>query len=116
MIEIEYYRLPSGKEPVKDFIDILPVSDRTRVFRGLYLLEEFWPRLGQPHVKSVTGEPGLWELRLKGDRKIYRIFFCYEKDKVVLLHAMIKKSQRIPHRDVRLAAARLRAWKEASKK
>jgi phage-related protein len=112
MVEIEYFHLPSGKEPVKDFVNALPAKDRSRIFRGLFLLEEFWPRLGQPHVKNVTGEPGLWELRVEGDRKTFRIFFGHGKGKIVLLHAIIKKGQRIPLKDIRLAAERLRLWKE----
>ncbi|MQL52762.1 type II toxin-antitoxin system RelE/ParE family toxin [Desulfofundulus thermobenzoicus] len=113
MVEIEYFHLSSGKEPVKDFINALSAKDKSRIFRGFSLLEEFWPRLGQPHVKNITGEPSLWELRVQGNRNTFRIFFGHGKGKIVLLHAITKKGQRIPLKDIRLAAERLRQWKEA---
>lgn len=111
MAVIEYFRSATGKKPVKDFIDSLAPKDRSRVFRGLLLLEEFWPRLGMPHVRSITGEPGLWELRVDGDRKTFRIFFGQSGGKIILLHAVVKKSQRLSPKDTRLAAERLNAWR-----
>lgn len=113
MITVEYYKSPSGREPVKDFMDSLPPKDRSRIFRGLSLLEEFWPRLGMPHVRSIGGQPGLWELRVDGERRIFRIFFGQAKSKIGLVHAVVKKSQRLSPKDIRLAAERLKEWKEA---
>lgn len=52
MVALEYFRLPGGREPVRDFIDSQGARDRVRILRGLALLEEFWPRLGMPHVKG----------------------------------------------------------------
>lgn len=90
MVTIEYYRSPSGREPVKEFIGGLSPKDRTRILRGLLLLEEFWPRLGMPHVRSIGR--GLWELRVDGERKTFRIFFGHTQNKIGLVHAVIKKS------------------------
>jgi len=113
VIVIEYYRSSGGREPVKEFIDALTPKDRSRVLLGLSLLEEFWPRLGMPHVRSLSGQPGLWELRVDGERKTFRIFFGHTQNKIGLLHAVIKKSQRLAPKDLWLAAERLKEWKEA---
>jgi len=64
-----------------------------------------------PHVKNIGR--GLWELRVDGERKTFRIFFGHAKNKIGLVHAAIKKSQRLPLKDIRLAAERLKEWKEA---
>lgn len=112
MVIIEYYKSPSDREPVKDFIDSLSPKDKSRIFRGLSLLEEFWPCLGMPHAKNIAGHPGLWELRVDGEKKTFRIFFGQAKSKIGLVHAVVKKSQRLSPKDIRLAAERLKEWKE----
>lgn len=64
-------------------------------------------------MRSVSGQPGLWELRVDGERKTFRIFFGHAKGRIGLVHAVIKKSQRLSPKDVWLAAERLKEWKEA---
>lgn len=96
MVEIVHFHLPNEKEPVMEFVNALPVKDRSRIFRGLSLLEEFWPRLDQPHVKNATGEPGLWELRMEGERKTFRIFFGHEKAKSFCSTQSPKRASEFP--------------------
>ena len=50
---------------------------------------------------------GLWELRssLSGGR-IARILFCQTEDRMVLLHAFIKKTQKTPDDELALARKR----------
>ncbi|KKM11207.1 hypothetical protein SY88_09700 [Clostridiales bacterium PH28_bin88] len=96
MIVLGYYQLPNGREPVKDFIKDQAPKDSARILRGFALLEEFWPHLGMPYVRSISGESGLWELRVEGQKKVFRVFFCHEGGKIVLLHAIVKKSQLHP--------------------
>ena len=67
--------------------------------------------MGMPHVKGIAGHTGLWELRIHGERKIFRIFFGHDENRVVLLHAVVKKSERTPAREIDLASDRLRQWK-----
>lgn len=70
------------------------------------------PNLGEPHTKSF-GE-GLFELRLKGAEGIARIFFCtLVNRRVVMLHSFVKKTDRTPLRERRIAQARLKEVKHA---
>jgi phage-related protein len=110
VIPIEFFQLPTGKEPVKEFLEAQDPKNRSYIYRGLSLLEEFWPRLGMPHVRRIVGESGLYELRVDGHRKTYRIFFGQVNDKIILLHIIIKKSQRTPLKDIRLASERLKQY------
>ena len=73
-------------------------------------MQAIGPNLGEPHTKAIKN--GLFELRLKGSEGIARIFYCTLVGKrVVMLHSFIKKSGRIPSRELELAMYRLREYK-----
>jgi phage-related protein len=68
------------------------------------------PNLGEPHTKGF-GE-GLFELRLKGAEGIARVFFCtLVGRRIVMLHSFIKKSDKTPPRERRIAEARMKEFK-----
>jgi len=71
------------------------------------------PNLGEPHAKAF-GE-GLFELRLKGAEGIARVFFCtLVGRRVVMLHSFIKKTDKTPSRERRIAEARMKEVKHAN--
>jgi phage-related protein len=74
----------------------------------LDLLSEHGLHLGRPYVKDVTGIRKLKELRIRGESGLYRIFyFAFMGRKFVMLHAIKKKSQKIPKKDLRLTEKRM---------
>ncbi len=74
------------------------------------MIEEFGPALGLPYTKAVGG--GLFEIRSKGREGIGRSFFCAVKGKeIIILHSFIKKSQKIPKKELKLARQRLKEVK-----
>lgn len=67
--------------------------------------------LGMPYTKALGS--GLFEIRAKGKEGIGRAFFCTRVGmKIVILHAIIKKSQKTPKKDIELARKRLKEIKE----
>jgi phage-related protein len=69
------------------------------------------PNLGEPHTKAF-GE-GLFELRLKGAEGIARVFFCtLVGRRIVVLHSFVKKSQKTPPRERRIAELRMKEIKD----
>jgi phage-related protein len=71
------------------------------------------PNLGEPHTKSF-GE-GLFELRLKGAEGIARVFFCtLVGRRIVMLHSFVKKSDRTPLRERKVAELRMKEIKRAN--
>lgn len=91
---------------IESFIGSLEKRTIAKVLHTINLLEEFGRKLGMPHSKRV--QDNLFELRVRGAQEI-RIFYCFYKSYVVLLHGFIKKSQRIPKKEIRVAIARLRS-------
>ncbi len=51
---------------------------------------------------------GLYEVRTNLKDRIARVLFCIWENQIVLLHGFIKKTQRIPSRDLQLAVKRKR--------
>ena len=105
MWEIEYYEIGRGKCPVQEFIDYRDNRAKAKIARTIDLLEKFGIHLGMPYVKHVEGE--LWELRARVGTNQYRIIYFLFTGKVfVLLHGFVKKSGRIPERDLKIARGR----------
>lgn len=86
--------------------------------RGRYLaltdrMEIFGANLGEPHTKAFGD--GLFELRLKSAEGIARVFYCtLIGQRILMLHSFVKKSQRTPPRELRLAENRMKEIKHES--
>lgn len=103
--KIDYYN-----ESVRKDILTLPKSLLARYFRMTDLMEEFGPHLGAPHTKAFGG--GLYEIRLKSQDGIARVFFCLVVDHTItVLHSFIKKDQKTPLRELDVAKKRLKEVK-----
>jgi phage-related protein len=76
---------------VETFLESLDAKELAKAIRTIELLEEFGNDLGMPHSRHMSD--GLLELRIRGIREI-RIFYCFHKNKAVLLHACIKKTEK----------------------
>lgn len=64
-------------------------------------------RMQEPHTKAFGG--GLFELRLKGREGVARVFYCTRVGRrIVMLHSFIKKTDKTPLNDRRLAEKRLK--------
>lgn len=87
-------------ETVESFLSSLTDKEIAKAIRTIELLEEFGNNLEMPHSRHLAD--GLLELRIRGTREI-RIFYCFHKDRVVLLHACVKKTQKTPERDLNKA-------------
>lgn len=75
------------------------------------LMIEFGSNLGLPHTKAI--DKGLFELRVKSKEGIARVFFCTKiGKKIIMLHSYIKKSQKIPKREFKIAVSRMNEVKQ----
>jgi phage-related protein len=77
-----------------------------RYVRLTDLMLEFGPALGMPHTRAMGG--GLFELRVKGQEGIARVFYgTAVAQRIIMLHVFIKKSQKTPPRELAIARWRL---------
>ncbi|MCC6193015.1 MAG: type II toxin-antitoxin system RelE/ParE family toxin [Burkholderiales bacterium] len=70
------------------------------------------PNLGEPHTEAFGD--GLFALRLKAAEGIARVFFCpLVGRRIVMLHCFVKKTQRTPPRERKLAEDRMKEIRRA---
>jgi len=99
-----FYRLDSGREPVREWLKGLDLEDRKVIGEDIKDVEFSWP-IGMPLVGPLGNE--LWEVRSSLPRgRIARVIFCVERGSMVLLHGFMKKSQKTLQRDIDLALKR----------
>ena len=99
------FRLSYYNETVEAELDAWPVGLRAR-FRALTMrMEEYGPNLGMPHTRALGH--GLFEIRAKAEEGIGRAFFCTVVGrKIIILHGFIKKTDKIPKRELDVALTR----------
>ena len=75
--------------------------------RLVELLVEFGPDLRMPRSRALGN--GLFELRPRGREGIGRALYCYvDGERVVVLHAFVKKTRATPERELGLARRRMK--------
>jgi len=98
---IEYY-----SDQVEAEILALPPTLAARYLHLTERMHTAGPNLGEPHTKAM--KDGLFEMRLKGQEGIGRVFYCVIVGrKIIVLHSFIKKSQKTPAKELTLARKRL---------
>jgi phage-related protein len=101
-----FYALPSGREPVREWLKGLADADRKIVGEDIKDVEFSWP-IGMPLCRALG--KGLWEVRSELTQgRIARVLFCVHEGRMVLLHGFIKKTQKTPDADLNLAIKRKR--------
>jgi phage-related protein len=99
---IEYFH-----KRVKAEIEGWPVSIMADFARIAELLMEFGPNLRMPHSRAMGD--GLFEVRPRGREGIGRAMYCFVVgQRVVILHAFIKKTQATPEHELKIARNRMK--------
>lgn len=103
--EVTYYN-----EALQDAILAFPAGIQARYIHLTDRMCVYGANLGMPHTKAM--KDGLFELRLKSKEGIGRVFYCTLVNKrIVMLHSFIKKTQKTPSRELKIAIARMKEVK-----
>ncbi|MDU9048429.1 MAG: type II toxin-antitoxin system RelE/ParE family toxin [Candidatus Electrothrix sp. Rat3] len=103
-LQVVFYKSDSGKEPVREWLKQLDKEDRKVIGEDIKTVQFGWP-LGMPLVRKI--EKGLWEVRVRLDGRIARILFTSHDGLMVLLHGFIKKTQKTPTSELKVARQRM---------
>ena len=99
---IEYFH-----SRVKAEIESWPDGILADYARLVELLMEFGPNLRMPYSRPMGS--GLFELRPRGREGTGRAFYCFVVgQRVVILHAFVKKTKETPERELRIARRRMK--------
>jgi phage-related protein len=104
ILTVRFYSTATGNEPVRTFLKELRQEERKIIGTDIKEVQFGWP-LGMPLVRKI--DTNLWEVRSTLDGKVARMLFTVVDAEIVLLHALIKKSQQTPKGDLVVAKKRL---------
>jgi len=93
-------------------VDALPRDMRARLIRfGDMIQAQGIGIMREPYAKHLSGK--LWELRLTGRDGIARsIYVTASGQRVIVLRTFVKKTQKTPPRELRIAMTRLKEISE----
>jgi phage-related protein len=105
-----FYRTLGGSEVVRDWLRGLDEKDRNAVGLDLMRIQFRWP-VGMPLCRPLGD--GIWEVRTSlPSHRIARVIFCMSRERIVVLHGFIKKTQRTPESDLALARKRKKEFED----
>jgi len=115
MREIHFYRTKSGKCPVEEFFDTLSDKQVEKVLWVLRIIRDidFVPR---EYLKKLVNTDDIWEIRVKSGGNIFRILGFFHKNKIIILtNGLMKKSQKTPLMEIKIAQNRKKDYLERNK-
>ena len=106
---LEFYETEDGKEPVKEFLDSLDDKMAAKLIGLMEVLEEKGTELRKPYSEHL--DDGIFELRCKQGSNITRVlYFFYVGKKIIATNGFVKKTQKTPPREIKLAKERRADW------
>ena len=99
----------------KEFYIQLDENARTKINYVLKLIQT-QERIPIKFFKFIEGSKGLYEIRVKVETNIYRVFCCYDKGSIVVLfNGFVKKTQKTPKSEIEKAEAIMKEYYENKK-
>ena len=109
-----FYRTEAGSEPVRSWLRAMEPQDRRLVGEDIKTVEFGWP-VGMPTCRPMGD--GLYEVRtrLPGSRMVRVFFYIDRRQRMVLLHGIVKKTRAAPDADLDLARQNMRKHEKGLK-
>lgn len=115
MFYLEFYKTEDGKEPVADFLDSLDDKMAAKLVGLMEILEEKGTELRMPYSEHL--DDGIFELRCKQGSNITRpLYFFYSGKRIIVTNGFVKKQQKTPPGEIKLAKDRRADWIRRYKK
>ena len=109
-MKAQLWKITFYDKSVEDETLSLPDTILANLLRILEMAREVGPNLGRP--RSAPLGDGLFEFRAKGKEGIARsVFANVINRKIVILHTLIKKSDTIPKKDIKIIMQRAKEIK-----
>ena len=109
MFQVEFYETEDKKKPIEEFLDSLDNKMAAKMIGLMEILEEKGTELRMPYSEHL--EDGIFELRCKLGNNITRaLYFFYVGEKIIVTNGFVKKTQKTPRGEVKLAKERRADW------
>jgi phage-related protein len=108
VLQAVFFVSGAGNRPVREWLMALEPEDRKAIGEDIATLEFCWP-VGMPKCSPIKGIKGLYEIRSNiSSGRIARVFFVISAGQMALLHGFVKKTQKTPDKELKLAEARMK--------
>ena len=102
LFEVEFYQLPNGREPAREFLMGLEIKMRAKMTDTISLLQDNGYELREPYSKHLAD--GVFELRAKVCSDATRIMYFFYVDRhIILTNGFVKKTQKTPAGEIERA-------------
>lgn len=106
---VYFYKTSSGKKVIDEFISKLEQDTQTKVRNAIRILRQYGLLLLNTRwVKKIWRNPSIYELRVRGKTEIRLLFSFYKPQLFAVVDIFIKKTNRIPKKEINLAIKRIR--------
>jgi len=104
--KVDFYQAPDGAAPVEASLEALSIERRAKALALIQELRRQGPALPFPYSSQVAGR--IRELRTQyGREKIRILYFGDSERNFILLHGLIKRSDKLEKSDIATAADRM---------
>ena len=110
MPEINFFQSETGKYPVIEFLDSLRGKRAQKIAWVLELFEDL-SIVPKQYFKKLKNTDEIWEIRITFAGDIFRILGFFENNNTfILTNGFIKKYQKTPRNEIKLAEERKRNY------
>jgi len=107
MYKVSFYTPPGKISPIKEYLNSVNETVRSKILRQLRYVQEFGLTPANPSLKKFTNTP-FWELRILGKDNIRVFCITLPNKEIKVLHIFVKKKQKTPAKEIAIAFKRYR--------
>lgn len=97
---------------IRSFLEALDGEERDKLEWTLELIREL-DKIPAKYFKHLEGTKGLYEIRMEWIKLAFRIFCFFDAGNViVLIHGFVKKKQKTPVKEIKIAQELMKAYYE----
>jgi len=110
--EVNFYKSRSGKSPINDFLDSLSGKQVQKITWVLEIIEESHI-VPKQYFKKLINTDDIWEVRVISSSNIFRLLGFFDGGNLVILtNGFVKKTQKTPKKEIKLAEKRKKDYLE----
>lgn len=101
---------------MEEFLDSLSSKQAKKIVWVLKLIEEIDP-VPQQYLKKLVSTDDIWEIRIKSGSDQFRLLCFFDQGQmVVLTNGFIKRTQKVPKQEIKLAEQRKKDYLQRKQK
>ena len=116
MRKVNFYKSISGKSPIEDFLDSLTGKQVQKITWVLEIIENH-KIVPKQYFKKLVNTEDIWEVRVTLFSNIFRLLGFFDGNSLVILtNGFVKKTQKTPQQEIKLAEKRKKEYLERESK